>query len=186
MEHERTEFARIWAFLCKRWNREIDESELGAYWKYLRKRLTSDEIAAAARSLWATREFFPRPVDFLAAVRVTILDDIREAVRLRSLGEPWTKAIDVGSDAHECLKAIGGLEAATRMVDLRPDMLRREVELALDRMAMRDAAGFESLLQFSRDDTRRLPSGPEPMPGHDLKSVPIAKAIEPAAAGSGK
>jgi hypothetical protein len=69
MEGDRTAaFADVWQRLCKRFNRPIDLDEADDYLRFLEAaELTTDEIIAGAESCWATREFFPRPADFLAA-----------------------------------------------------------------------------------------------------------------------
>lgn len=66
---DRTAFAGAWKRLCRRFNRPVEADELAEWYAYLSPRLETEEFLAAAQKLWASREFFPRPDDFLKAVR---------------------------------------------------------------------------------------------------------------------
>ncbi len=66
---DKREFWAAWQGLCKRFSRTPDADEAGEWHDYLSPQLTTEEFQAAARKLWASREFFPRPDDFLEAAR---------------------------------------------------------------------------------------------------------------------
>ena len=66
-------FSEEWKRLCKRFNnRELDTEEANDYFEWLSERMDTDRFLEAARHLWATREFFPRPVDFVEAIRPSV------------------------------------------------------------------------------------------------------------------
>lgn len=64
-------FADEWKRLCKRFNRQLDQDEARDYFDYLSPQIDTDAFVSAARKLWASREFFPRPDDFLEAANGT-------------------------------------------------------------------------------------------------------------------
>jgi hypothetical protein len=60
-------FWAAWERLCRRFGRELDKDEAEDYHNYLDNQLDTEAFLAAARKLWASREFFPRPDDFVEA-----------------------------------------------------------------------------------------------------------------------
>ena len=62
-------FRKAWTLLCERFNREPSTALMQAYYGTLSERMTTDEFRAAANQVFIAREFFPRPLDFLEAVR---------------------------------------------------------------------------------------------------------------------
>jgi hypothetical protein len=64
---DRHEFWAAWERLCRRFGRDLDKDEARDYHGYLDPQLDTEEFLDAARKLWASREFFPRPDDFLDA-----------------------------------------------------------------------------------------------------------------------
>jgi alkylation response protein AidB-like acyl-CoA dehydrogenase len=66
---DKHEFFAGWKSLCRRFNREVDADEAREYWEYLSPQMETDAFRMASRKLWASREFFPRPDDFLTSVQ---------------------------------------------------------------------------------------------------------------------
>lgn len=60
-------FAAAFNRLRRRFNLGPDDEQAGDYYRYLSGVLTLEETLAAMQALWATREFFPRPADFVLA-----------------------------------------------------------------------------------------------------------------------
>ncbi len=58
-----------WAFLCDRFSREPSKPVMAAYYRSLTERMTTEEFRTACQVVFEQREFFPRPADFLEAVR---------------------------------------------------------------------------------------------------------------------
>ena len=57
-------FRDVWTKLCHRFGRSVDNDEAADYLVYLEDNdTTTDDLLRAATKAWATREFFPRPVD---------------------------------------------------------------------------------------------------------------------------
>ena len=61
-----------WAVICERCNRDPSQVLAARYYQALSPRMTTDEFRAAARVVFEEREFLPRPVDFIAAVRPSV------------------------------------------------------------------------------------------------------------------
>lgn len=59
------EFTPAWEHLCARFGKEPDARQSAAYYGFLSERMETDEFLRAARTLWATAKWFPRPADFL-------------------------------------------------------------------------------------------------------------------------
>lgn len=68
---DRSVFRDEWAMLCERFRltgqREPSSVMRQRYLEYLSPRLDTEQFRAAARVVYAEREFFPRPIDFVDA-----------------------------------------------------------------------------------------------------------------------
>jgi hypothetical protein len=63
---EREEFTEAWAHLCDRFGREPDPRQAHSYLKFLDESgMDTPAFLVAARTIWATAKWFPRPADFL-------------------------------------------------------------------------------------------------------------------------
>jgi hypothetical protein len=58
-------FNRAWAAICTRFGREVDDDQAGMYFDYLDDQMSTAAFLQAARGVWATARYFPRPADFL-------------------------------------------------------------------------------------------------------------------------
>lgn len=128
---EREAFVGGWARLEERFG-EHDGSD--AYYEYLTDRLTTAQFTAACRTVWATREFFPRPVDFVIAAHADLLSRIRQTAIAWSKDDgTWlTKAGGKDSLAMDVVRSIGGVDQVLKLLDRGPGTFRREVEAHLD------------------------------------------------------
>ena len=61
-----------WAVICERHNRDPSQVLAARYYQSLSPRMTTEEFRAAARVVFEEREFFPRPVDFIDAIRPSV------------------------------------------------------------------------------------------------------------------
>ncbi len=116
-------FFVAWTQLCKRFGRKVDEDEAGEYLAFLEDAgLSTDEALAEARGAWATREFFPRPADFLQG------QGARGWAAALAWARGWSPTMDaraalalvdaVPSRAKRALDAIGGIDAIRNARDL--------------------------------------------------------------------
>ena len=64
-------FAEEWRRMCKRFNRELDPEEANDFYRYLSPQMDTETFQEASQRLWAAREFFPRPDDWVEASRVS-------------------------------------------------------------------------------------------------------------------
>lgn len=62
---DRKEFLNVWAHLCTRFGRQNDADQAAAYFEFLSEQMDTEPFINAARGIWATSRFFPRPADFL-------------------------------------------------------------------------------------------------------------------------
>jgi hypothetical protein len=151
---DRDVFAEVWAKLCRRFGRKVDPAEISDYLGYLDgSGLTTEAFVAAAEAVWATREFFPRPADFLAGESLTGWRALCELATTNQY-EP-EKIIAARSKvpprAFKALTAIGGTDLIREARDL--SYVRREYLSAYEAQVQEEAMGLE----------RRLPTEqPEP------------------------
>lgn len=109
-------FREVWEVLCDRWGRQCDDRESAFYYKWLLQRgMDYEGFVAAAETLWATKQFFPRPVDFLlvAAGRewgrvITLLGTAGETERIESYNA-------LSQRAKDALNLLGGSEGLNRL-----------------------------------------------------------------------
>jgi len=117
-------FIRAWRHLCTRFGRKVDADEAAEYLDFLDGQLDTDSFLAAARVLWATAKWFPRPADFVLVGAAGEWRLVLEAVdRYAPPDTAWLKPWGALSDrSREACQQLGGL-AAMRAVYER-DVLR--------------------------------------------------------------
>ena len=131
-------FVDVWDRLCRRFGRDMDREEAMAYMDYLEAMgMGTEDFVAAARVVWARREFFPRPVDFIMASHSGLLMRLQTAALeyrqhddarwLQTVGGRPSLGLDV-------VRALGGMEHVAKLLDRGTDVLRREVEDRLGRV----------------------------------------------------
>lgn len=107
-------FRTEWALLCERFRmtggQEPSQLMMRRYYEYLSPRMDTEVFVAAARQVYAEREFFPRPVDFVEAAGP---GEDRGAVEwekvsklLRNSGSPLDS---LDEPARRAVRAMGGL-----------------------------------------------------------------------------
>lgn len=149
-------FAATWDRLCRRFGRKVDPDELSDYLDYLdASGLTTEEFVAAADAAWATREFFPRPADFLAGESLTGWRALCELASTNQYEPEKIKAAraKVPARAWKALQAIGGTDMIREARDL--SYVRREYLHAYEAQVQEEAMGLE-----------RRPSIEQPTPAY--------------------
>jgi hypothetical protein len=66
---DETVFKDAWVLLCERFNRAMSPAMLLAYYNSLSPRMSTDEFKRAAQHVFDNREFFPKPADFIEALK---------------------------------------------------------------------------------------------------------------------
>lgn len=67
----RETFLEHWRRICRRFDRTFDRANLEdaeGYLEFLGPRMSAEEFDEAARAVWATAKWFPRPADFLGVM----------------------------------------------------------------------------------------------------------------------
>lgn len=126
-------FANEWAVLVERFGKYRD-SELMAkrYLEHLSPRLSTDEFVAAARHLFATSEFFPRPQDFIDVAgrsRQAVAQDDWEHCQ-RAMRGDRTAYQRLSDEGRRVVRMMGGLDRL-RMTKLGQIDWRRKEFLEL-------------------------------------------------------
>ena len=112
---ERERFFEVWERLCVRFNRDT-EGEAAEYYRWLSTQMTTDEYVAAATKLWATREFFPRPIDFVDAMRPSVSAEAFRQWELvykqatRESTDGWMHMDDL---CKRAVSTVGGIDGVT-------------------------------------------------------------------------
>ena len=169
---DRDVFAEVWGRLCRRFNRKLDTAELDDYVTYLdASGLTTEEFVAASEAAWATREFFPRPADFLAGECVRGWRALIDMVRIGQYDHDKLKTarLAIPKRAWEAIHTIGGLDVVRNAKDL--SYVRREFIHAYEARVQEEALGL---------DRRKLEETPTPnylrtsggQPGRVVAQIP--------------
>ncbi len=111
---ERSEFGRAWKHLCERFGRANDPQQAAAYFGFLSEAMDNEEFTRAARTLWATARFFPRPADFLVVAANKEWLKVLQAVELYTPPqaewlEPWRSLTPRARQACDRLGGIAGM-----------------------------------------------------------------------------
>lgn len=139
---DRSEFTRAWKHLCSRFGKQDDGEQAAAYLRYLDDQISTQEFMGAARALWATAKWFPRPVDFLL---VAAGDDwqavLSAAAGFSPPGWDWTTHWDAMSPrAQEACKRLGGMDAVRKLWEKDLVKLKSEWERAYEQSAAQEIA----------------------------------------------
>ncbi len=155
-------FSEVWIRLCRRFGRDMQTDEAASYRAYLDDvGMTTDAFLAAAGQLWATREFFPRPADFLL---VRIAQDWRWLQLVLDAYNPpggqWNAELWDGLSirGQEAVRFLGGLRAVK-------DQAQRDPARLFERF--RDAYHLVVVEQSAK--TRALPADTHAAPMPECK-----------------
>ena len=105
---DKREFWSAWESLCRRFRRELDKDEAAEYHGYLSPQLDTEAFLIAARKLWASKEFFPRPDDFLEAATGSTEEQALEQWRLCHRAMRGDDVLDRMTDAGRKTMALMG------------------------------------------------------------------------------
>lgn len=157
-------FTNVWTPLCRRFGKDLGQTDEAAlYLEYLNARLSEEQIRGAARALWATREFFPRPADFVLAAHAGVLRSLRSAAQAYTKDNraPWLDMIG-GRDSlgHQIVQAIGGgIGQIQALADRGAHVLRQEVDEVMNDLLLADGREPSALLPPAPSRARALSSG---------------------------
>jgi hypothetical protein len=116
---DNTEFKRAWTAIVDRFGKEFNPKIAAAYYEFLSPQMDTETFLAAARTVWASAKWFPRPADFLTAGvgdewrRVDVwMDPSLTAVER---DEKWRA---LSARTRETVKRLGGLDAMRGVKDV--------------------------------------------------------------------
>lgn len=144
MTIDREVFAAVWERLCRRFNRDVNHDESLDYLTYLdASGLDTEAFMQAAEAAWATREFFPRPADFLAGESLRGWRALRELAGTSQYEPDKLKAARaaIPKRAWQAIQAIGGVDAIREARDV--SYVRREFLSAYEAQVQEEAMGLE-------------------------------------------
>lgn len=124
-------FIVIWTRLCRRFGRTVDNDEALDYLAYLEKAgMDTASVSAAAEAVWATREFFPKPADFLsgeAAIGWTAIQYHATHYHRETSGDDARELLArIPPRALAAIKALGGLDIVKQTGRDRVPRLRKD------------------------------------------------------------
>lgn len=162
-------FMRFWSSLCSRFARELNADEAHEYRSCLDPVMDTAGFERASRHLWATREFFPRPADFLTCGAERAWRDIRDADRKRDT-RILSEILSTSPLVRDALRYMGGLDTALELAKRDPQQSRKAFLEAFE-LAAADVARDNAKLGLlkpagSRSDGRAFRSFRE---GHGLE-----------------
>lgn len=125
---DRADFANAWKHLCGRFRRRNDPAQAAAYYDFLADQMDTAEFLQAARALWATARYFPRPADFVlvagAAEWPTVLRAVAEYTPPH--GQWHQHWRELSPRAVEACRRLGGIEGMRAAYER--DVLRLKTE----------------------------------------------------------
>lgn len=151
-------FNQVWERLCQRFNRKLDVEEARSYLRYLQGvGMTVDRFVTAASQLWAIREFFPRPADFLL---VDLGREWRQLQRVIDAYDPphgWDGDLwdGMGIAGQEAVRFLGGLRSVKDQMQLNPSRLFERFRHAYELVVIETSATTHAL--GTRDREHVLP-----------------------------
>ena len=126
---EQRVFLDTWKALCRRFGRSRDNEEALEHHAYLSGAMTTSEFVKSARHVWATREFFPRPADFLiVAGGLEWAELIRIRAKDAAQTRPWANAYEqaLSDRGRAAVKLLGGLDIVVGLYERDPIRARNE------------------------------------------------------------
>ncbi len=126
-------FLGHWQRICRRFGRTFDAGNLRDaedYLDFLGPRMSDEEFDEAARAVWATAKWFPRPADFLG---VQAANEWRTVLELATNfnGDVWAQLTTAAKLATEALGGTAGIREARdvgRMRERWIDAYEQEVQ----------------------------------------------------------
>lgn len=153
-------FSEAWQKLEGRFGKQPPGSAAD-YLAHLTEILTEDEFLEAVRAVWATREFFPRPADFLLIRQGEDWTKILEATDLARKKLDWGPVFKSMSPTGQMsIKALGGIFVVTDRMQSNPGMIRKdfttEYEMSVTTLAVQTAlpASKDSLPEVTPESRR--------------------------------
>ena len=173
---DKTTFTAGWRILEDRFGKQPTGAALD-YLTFLSPLLTDAEFTAAARAVWASREFFPRPNDFLLIREGQDWARVQEAADLARQKLDWAPVFKAMTPpAQMAIKALGGIFVVAEQMNRNPAFVRKDfgseygvaattiaAETALGSGALTEVAGPEVTPESRRivEDVMKAPQGPE-------------------------
>jgi hypothetical protein len=160
-------FAAAFNKLRRRFNLGPDDEMAADYFEYLSGALSLDETLRAMQSLWATREFFPKPADFVLAyapVEWRKVQDCMEAWNTEGgkLRQQFLSVLSPRSlAACRALDGVGTMCEATDRVRLK-ERWEREYAQAVQAEALTPLPGWTERKALSSGGRRQIGSGRTP------------------------
>jgi hypothetical protein len=119
-------FMKVWEAMEKRFG-EQPPGSAGDYLSFLDLLLTDEEFTEAGRAVWATREFFPRPADFLMVRQGRDWALVQEAAELARRKKDWGELFQSMSSAGQMsIKALGGIFVVDERMQRNPGLTRSD------------------------------------------------------------
>jgi hypothetical protein len=161
-------FAGAFNKIRRRFNLAPDDEMAADYFAYLSAFLSLDEMLSAMHAIWATREFFPKPADFVTAFVPGEWRKVQECMDGWTEARDWIGSREVWPTLSERSKAaciaLGGVPS----MRTQPDIVKlkaaweREYAQAVQAEAMEQSASlplFADRRTLSRGGQRQIGSG---------------------------
>lgn len=151
---DRNEFQSAWAMLCERFGKTYEGNQAAAYYRYLNDQMDTEGFVRAARALWATARWFPRPADFLlvgAAGEWALVLAAAEAYTPPAWewSQHWQRMTERG---REACRAIGGMTTIRALWERDVTKLKAEWERAFEQSMAAE------VLSLPAPNLRKLPA----------------------------
>jgi hypothetical protein len=163
---DRAEFLRAWGHIVARFNRPDDPQQAAAYYGFLSEQMDTAGFLSAARALWATAKWFPRPADFLLLSAQCEWDIVLSAVEEYTPphGRWHRHWIRLTPRAMEACRRLGGVSAMRPVFEHDVLKLKAAWEQSYEQAIAEEALALPGTPSNSL--SRGVGSSPLPIP-HD-------------------
>lgn len=156
------EWFGLFAKLCKRFNHAVDQEEAADYLEFIEDAgMTEEQIRSQWKALWATREFFPRPADFLSGQAASGWRAILDAASHSYAHSPTWPAhrARIPDRAWQALQSLGGMATVSQGQQRNLIQLRDRYFDAFDRTVVEEiTAPFTIALRPGRIEVEPQPA----------------------------
>jgi len=167
---------RVWSRLCRRFRVQPDGELSAEYHGYLDPRLDEQAFVAAAEALWATREFFPRPADFVTIAASAEWPAVVAGIAAWRAGDgSWKQAhAAIPTRAWAAVLRLGDIETAAAAFERDPMRYKAAWEQAYEQAT---AAESLSVLPRGEEPQARISDGKMARIGVGLPTCPACDRI---------
>lgn len=134
---DRDAFKKAWDHILARFGRQWNREQAEMYYAYLNDLMDTDDFLTAARAVWASNTFFPRPADFLTVRAGSEWPLVLKCAEgFHPPDWPWAESWkQLTPRAQGACRRLGGMDAIRNLWTKDPARLRTQFLAAFEEEA---------------------------------------------------